>query len=218
MRDLSRIRDIDDIELPTLGHFLEDGFCDPRIRRVGPAPRMSGIALTVDLTVPDAVAVNRALLEAAPGDVLVIRVAGGRHAPVGAVTVAAAIAQGVAGIVIDGPVTDLTAVREAGLPVYSDGSTCVTTKLLGSEVATIGGTVDIGGVGVRRGDLVMGDENGILILPPEGVSADILERARRSDAAEPGLIQRIASGEPLESLLILTAPSYESSAQKDHFR
>lgn len=196
-----------EVELPTLGHFLEDGFCGPELAAVNSGPQMVGVARTLDLREPDALAVNAAVLTLAPGDVLVIRVAGGRHAPVGAVTAAAVIARGAAGIVVDGPVTDVRALREVQdrLPVFARGLTARTTKRIG----TVDGTafnreIEVGGVVVRPGDIVLGDTQGVLVLPPEGPDPAILERAFASDLAEPELLARISAGEALESLLPTT--------------
>ncbi|WOF22902.1 RraA family protein [Microbacterium betulae] len=194
---------LDDVELATIGHLCEEGFCAPRIRRVAPAGRMAGVAVTVDLVEPDAIAVNRALVGLAHGEVLVVRVRGGRHAPVGAVTVAAAVARGAAGIVVDGPVTDLSALAASGLPVYATGTTALTTKAIGSSAATSGGTVEIGGVLVRPGDVVAGDENGVVVLDPERFDPGVLDAARRADEREPDLLRRIAGGDPLAELLAL---------------
>ncbi|GAA1574947.1 RraA family protein [Leucobacter aridicollis] len=195
------------VEIPTLGHFLEEGFCDQDLRPVNSGPQLVGRARTLDLTEPDAFAVNRALLALAPGDVLVIRVAGRGHAPVGAVTAHAAIAQGAAGIVVDGPVTDQAALRELQdrLPVFATGLTARTTKrsgaLSGETDEALDRVVEVAGVSVRPGDLVLGDAQGILILPPDGPGDDVLDAALASDAAEPALVARIASGEPLSAIL-----------------
>lgn len=195
------------VEIPTLGHFLEEGFCDQDLRPVNSGPQLVGRARTLDLTKPDAFAVNRALLALEPGDVLVIRVAGRGHAPVGAVTAHAAIAQGAAGIVVDGPVTDQAALRELQdqLPVFSTGLTARTTKRSGELANEPNGaldrTIEIAGQTVRPGDLVLGDAQGVLILPPEGPGDDVLDAALASDAAEPALVARIASGEPLAAIL-----------------
>ena len=195
------------VEIPTLGHFLEEGFCDQDLRPMNSGPQLVGRARTLDLTEPDAFAVNRALLALAPGDVLVIRVAGRGHAPVGAVTAHAAIAQGAAGIVVDGPVTDQAALRELQdrLPVFATGLTARTTKRSGALAGETDGALDrvieVAGVSVRPGDLVLGDAQGILILPPEGPGNDVLDAALASDAAEPALVARIASGEPLSAIL-----------------
>ena len=132
------------VELPTLGHFLEEGFCEQDLRPVTSGPQLVGRARTLDLTQPDAFAVNRALLVLEPGDVLVIRVAGRGHAPVGAVTAHAAIAQGAAGIVVDGPVTDQAALRELQdqLPVFATGLTARTTKRSGALANEPDGALD----------------------------------------------------------------------------
>lgn len=193
-----------EVELPTLGHFLEDGFCTPGMVPINSGPQMVGVARTLDLREPDALAVNRALHALVPGDVLVIRVAGGLHAPVGAVTAAAAIAQGAAGIVVDGPVTDSAALREVEgrLPVFATGLTARTTKRtgrLGDDVLDC--EVEIDGVTVHPGDLVVGDAHGVLFLPPDGPGGDILQMARDSDRGEPQLLTKIAAGEDLRGLL-----------------
>ena len=193
------------VELPTLGHFLEDGFCDARIRPIGQVGRMAGPAVTVDLTEPDAVAVNHALLSLEPGSVLVIRVRSGRHAPVGAVTTAAAISRGAAGIVVDGPVTDVAALRETAdvLPVFASGITALTTKRLGTALDGIGRPVEIGGVTIANGDIVAGDENGVIAMTPDAIEPAIFEAALHSDLVEPELIRRIHRGDPLQQLLAL---------------
>lgn len=193
-----------EVELPTLGHFLEDGFCTSRMIPINAGPQMVGTARTLDLREPDALAVNRALHALNPGDVLVIRVASGVHAPVGAVTAAAAIAQGAAGIVVDGPVTDVDALQavQDKLPVFATGLIARTTKRtgrLGDEVLDC--EVDIDGVTVKPGDLILGDRQGVLVLPPEGPGDEILQAALESDRGEPALLARIDAGENLRDLL-----------------
>jgi regulator of RNase E activity RraA len=193
------------VELPTIGHELEDGFCGPGIRPVGEVRRTAGVARTLDLQEPDALAVNAALLALHPGEVLVIRVASGRHAPVGAVTAAAARSRGAAGIVVDGPITDVRALAsDAGvLPIWATGTTARTTKRLGGAVR-LDVPVAIGDAVVHPGDVVAADEHGVLVLRPEEIDPATFERARASDAAEPELLRRIAAGEPLEALIART--------------
>lgn len=199
------------VEFPTLGHFLEEGFCSPQIRPLTASagtPRMIGTAATLRLPDADAVAVNRALVELNAGEVLVIDMCGDYlHAPVGAVTVAAARAKGAAGIVVDGAVTDLRdlAASVGGmppLPICARGTTCLTTKRKNSGEAEIGVPVHIDGVAVDPGDIVLGDDNGVLFVSAERAST-VINEAKASDDAEPGVLKRIASGEPLESILYL---------------
>ncbi len=194
-----------DVELPTIGHELEEGFCGPQIQPVGEVRRTAGRARTLDLDEPDALAVNAALLALQPGEVLVIRVASAKHAPVGAVTAAAARARGAAGIVVAGPVTDVRVLAStaAELPVWAAGTTARTTKRLGGPVR-LDEPIAVGDAVVHPGDVVAGDEHGVLVLRPGSIDPETLERARASDDAEPALLRRIAEGEPLEALIAHT--------------
>jgi 4-hydroxy-4-methyl-2-oxoglutarate aldolase len=189
------------VSYPTIGHFLEDGFVDPAIQTLLDGVKVAGPAVTVRIAGHDAHAMNRALLELYPGAVLVVDMSGDhRHAPVGAVTAAAARAQGAAGIVIDGVATDLLEVRAAGLPVFARGTSCLTTKRIGGTGSAVNVPVQCGGIPVNPGDWVLGDDNGVIVLTSQA-AAQVLAQALASDAAEPALLARIASGEPLESVL-----------------
>ena len=193
------------VDLPTLGHLLEEGFVDPAVRRLGQPRRMAGTAATLALDAPDALAVNRALVALRPGEVLVVDMGGDHiHAPIGAVTVAAARARGAAGILVDGVVTDVDALTDphSGLPVHARGTSCLTTKRLDGQGARHQVPVDIGGVRVAPGDLVLGDANGVIALPPAALAA-VAHQAELSDAAEPELLRRIRAGEDLRTLLHL---------------
>jgi len=195
------------VSFPTLGHFLEEGFCSSEIHAIVPSARMVGIASTARIPDADAVAVNHALLRLHPGEVLVLDMDGDRqHAPVGAVTGAAARARGAAGILVDGPVTDVVELNEANdggaLPVFARGTTRLTTKRHASGRAQFDVPVSVGGVTVRPGDIVLGDDNGVVVLAPE-VAAAVVLQAVESDAAEPKILNRIAAGEPLEGILYL---------------
>lgn len=196
------------VSLPTLGHFLEDGFCTPAILPVAPGCRMLGIAATALIPDADAIAVNQALIRLQPGEVLVLDMGGDTiHASVGAVTADAARSRGAAGIVVDGPVTDVVELRALRMdgsvfPVFSRGSTCLTTKRHNSGRTEFGVAVSIGGVTVQPGDLVMGDDNGVVVLSRTSAT-DVIGKALASDLAEPAILARIANGEPLEDILAL---------------
>ena len=191
------------VSFPTIGHFLEDGFVDPAIRSLLDGVKVAGPAVTVRIAENDAYAMNRALLELYPGAVLVVDMSGDhRHAPVGAVTAAAATAQGAAGVVVDGVATDILELRATGLPVFARGTSCLTTKRVRSAGSAVNVPVQCGGVQVNPGDWVLGDDNGVIVLSAEA-AANVLGLALDSDAAEPALLARIEAGEPLESVLAI---------------
>ena len=191
--------------VPTFGHYIEDGAMDPGIvAQVFPA-RFAGRAVTVRTTAPDSALVHKAVGLLEEGDVLVVDLGADRlHAPVGAVVALAASLRGAAAIVIDGPCTDVVQLREIGLPIFSRGLSCLTTKLHGLDTGSINGAVSCGGVAVRPGDLVMGDENGVLVIPP-AVAAALIDTVLDDDATEPALCAHLREGARLPDATGITA-------------
>jgi 4-hydroxy-4-methyl-2-oxoglutarate aldolase len=186
------------VETATIGHFLDDGFMVPAIQCLVEGVRICGPALTASLPGDDGAALSRAVSRAQPGDVLVVdRQGDDRHACWGAVMTAAAQAAGIVGVVIDGFVTDVGAIRAAGLPVWCRGRSPLTTKI--RDGGTVGGAIRCGGAAVRPGDLVLADENGVLVLGPRG-AAEVAHRALALQAAEPAVIARLQAGETLAEI------------------
>lgn len=187
---------LDDIETATIGHVREAGFLDPAIRPLDPTRRLCGSALTVSIPGDDGTALAHALSIARPGDVIVVERCGDvRHACWGAITTASAASIGVIGVVIDGFVTDIAAIRRADFPVWCRGTSPITTKMRGTS-GSIGRPVACGGVVVRTGDVVLADESGVLVLDPAEVGP-LAAQARAMQAAEPAIIARLAAGEKL---------------------
>ena len=183
------------VETATIGHFRSEGFMEPAIQCVIDDLRVAGPSLTVSLPGDDGTALIHALSRAMPGDILVIeRPNDDRHACWGAVMTAAALARGVSAVILDGYVTDIGAIRSAGLPVWCRGRSPVTTKPGGG--GDIAAPVVCGGVVVNNGDIVLADENGVCILPP----GDALAAAKEAlviQAKEPGIIARLEKGEDI---------------------
>src|SRR5439155_20686730 len=123
----------------------------------------------------DHLPVMSALEHAAPGDVLVIATNGGTRAVFGELFATEARRRGLAGIVADGLCRDLRGLREIGLPVFARG----TTPRSGTTVsrAPLKATIACAGVTVTSGDIVFGDDDGVLIAAPERIAAAL-------DAAE----------------------------------
>ncbi len=182
------------VSFATIGHLLEEGFVDPGIRALVPSAKIVGRAITVRTTAPDSVLVHKATEMLQRGDVLVIDMGGDvRHAPVGEMVALAAQCRGAAGIVIDGVCTDIVEIRAHGMPIFARGLSLLTTKLVGLSSGFINGSITCGGVTVRPGDTVLGDDNGVLILPPE-LTGWAAEQARPRDAREPARREHLRHG------------------------
>ena len=159
----------------TLGHFVDEGFLDLAIRPVFSPVRCAGRALTVDAPAGDNAIYRRAIREVKAGDVLVIHRNGDdRRASFGGLLGLAARNRGVAGVILDGPVTDVGELVDLRLPVFAKGTSALTTRRLNAG-GTVGEPVICGGVRVETGDYVLADEDGILVIPAAGLSG-VLER------------------------------------------
>lgn len=193
------------VSFPTIGHYLEEGFVDPGIRRLSGTARVVGRAITVRITGQDSTALHHAAGWCESGDVFVIDTGGDlRHAPVGEVLAATLALRGAAGVVVDGMVTDLDEIDAYGVPVYARGTSVLTTKLLGLDAGGHHIPVTCGGVTVSSGDVVLADRNGVFIAAPAVVAA-IVDVALQDDAEEPELIAELRAGARLGDLTGATA-------------
>ena len=169
---------------------------DPAVRSMIADVRMAGPAFTV-LAADDHLPVISALAEAAPGDVLVIATNGGSRAVFGELFATEARRRGLAGIVADGRCRDLRGLRRIGLPVFARG----TTPRSGTTVsrAAPGARIACGGVEVSPGDIVFGDDDGVLIATAERIAA-ALATAELIARSERAILAAQARGEALHGL------------------
>jgi 4-hydroxy-4-methyl-2-oxoglutarate aldolase len=169
---------------------------DPAVRAMLPDVRMAGPAFTV-VAEDDHLPVMSALGEAEPGDVLVVATNGGSRAVFGELVATEASRRGLAGIVADGFCRDLRGVRAIGLPVFARG----TTPRSGTAVsrAALGATIVCGGVDVSPGDIVFGDDDGVLIADAERIAA-ALETAELIARSERAILAAQARGQWLPQL------------------
>jgi 4-hydroxy-4-methyl-2-oxoglutarate aldolase len=169
---------------------------DPAVRAMLPDVRIAGPAFTV-MAEDDHLPVMTALGEAEPGDVLVIATNGGSRAVFGELVATEASRRGLAGIVADGFCRDLRGVRAIGLPVFARG----TTPRSGTTVsrAALGATIVCGGVDVSPGDIVFGDDDGLLIATAERITA-ALETAELIGRSDRAILAAQARGEALHGL------------------
>ncbi|MFT3689595.1 RraA family protein [Paenirhodobacter sp.] len=135
-----------------------------------------------------------------------------RHACFGAVTAQAAHARGVAGVVIDGFVTDLSALLALGLPVWCRGRSPITTRNRQMS-GHVGGTVTCGGSMVGRGDIILADESGVVVLDPETV-AENAAIALKMQQDEIDILRRLQAGETLKAINAQTKPEDDGTRRR----
>lgn len=167
----------------TIGHFLDQGFLDWRIQGVYRPVKLVGRALTVSSPPTDNSLFREALERSAVGDVLVIDRAGDRrHASWGGIFSLAAQLHGLAGVVIDGAATDWAEITEMRFPVFCTNMSGLTTRKqqLGGR---LGEPISCGGVRVCTGDVVIGDDDGVLVVPA-AEAEQVLIRAKAKDEQE----------------------------------
>ena len=145
--------------------------------------KMIGKALTVQTSNGDWAKPVEAIDVAQPGDVVVIDVGGGTTAVWGELASLSAKRKGVAGVVVDGSVRDLAEINEMGFPCFSKHISPDAGEPKG--YGGIGTPITCGGVRVRTGDWIVGDSNGVVVIPAENAveianrSLDVLERENR---------------------------------------
>lgn len=169
---------------------------DPDIRPLRPAgqqPRLMGRAVTVDCHAPDFGAVLHALDLVRAGEVLVIAARGHRdHAMIGDILSGHLRAKGAVGVIVDG------AIRDTGtLGQWNDFAAFarhITPRgPIGAEAGAVNGPVSFGGITIHPGDLILGDDDGLVCLPPATWEAG-LAPARAKLALEDRWTEALHSG------------------------
>lgn len=169
--------------------------------RVGPGPNLLGTAFTVRCTT-DLFAVLDALEQARPGDVLVVDAQGSPSAVCGELIATEAERKGLAGIVLDGLCRDVAGLRRLSLPFYATGSrpNAGGAGVLGELQVP----VRCGGVEVHPGDLVFGDDDGVLVGSAEEVLR-ALPDAEAIQRREQALLEHMRADGSLFDFLDLSA-------------
>ncbi|TWG07900.1 fumarylacetoacetate hydrolase family protein [Saccharopolyspora dendranthemae] len=138
-----------------------------------------------------------------PGDVLVVEARGERGSgTVGDILALRAQVLGAAGIVTDGGVRDHTAVKGLDIPTFSGGPH---PAVLGRKHVPWDNdiTVACGGATVQPGDVIVGDDDGVLVIPP-GLLDQVLDAAVEQEAEEEWIAARVAEGAAVDGLYPLT--------------
>jgi len=146
--------------------------------------KLIGRALTVQTANGDWAKPVEAIDRAKPGDVIVIDVGGAPMAVWGELASNSAVTMGVTGVVIDGAIRDIDDIKKMGFPAFAKSVIPCAGEPKG--YGGIGMEVTIGGQIVRTGDWMIGDENGLIVVPKEiavevaNRTVDVNERENRT--------------------------------------
>ncbi|MEZ5830948.1 MAG: RraA family protein [Dongiaceae bacterium] len=163
-----------------------------RLRPLHAGGPMAGPALTVKTRPGDNLMIHKALLMAEPGDVIVVDAGGDlTSAMVGELMLSYAIAVGVAGIVINGAVRDYGWIRSNSFPVFAAGVTHRGPYKDGPGEINV--PVALDGMVIEPGDLMLGDDDGLLCVPFDR-AAKIREEARAKNEAEAKILADTQAG------------------------
>jgi 4-hydroxy-4-methyl-2-oxoglutarate aldolase len=157
------------------------------IRPLFGMPKVIGRAVTIKMTAAGMMKSKRhlgidAIAGAAPGDVIAIDNRGDVHNNCwGEILSCASQKKGVAGVFIDGAARDVDFCQEIGFPVFARGIVPITARgrIMQEDFNC---PIRLGDVQVRPGDILAGDVNGIVVIPPEkidevlGAAEEILEK------------------------------------------
>lgn len=180
-----------------IGHFKVFGFMDSAIRPVWRDVKLVGPAVTVRMAGFD-IGFNRRIIAAArPGDVIVVDRGGETEVACwGGFAALLAQATGVAGLIVDGAVTDSMEITDLHWPVYSRTLSGLVGRNQGfySEINT---PVSCGGVPVLPGDLIVADDDGIAVIRPDE-AAGLLEAVRNRFGNTPNIRQWVRDGKSIQ--------------------
>lgn len=153
---------------------------------------MVGTALTVRVRAGDNLAIHQALNVARPGDVIVVDGGGDTgRALVGDIMKAIAESKGVAGFVIDGAIRDSAAFAGSDFPCYARAAIHRGPYKTGPGAINV--PVCVGGCTVQPGDIVVGDEDGVVTFSP-ALAPSLIEAVRAQEQREAEVMQMIRDG------------------------
>lgn len=156
------------------------GALDQGMKPIDPTVRLAGPALTVDTRPADNLMLHYAVLQAKPGDVLVVDAKGFMEAgPWGDVLTLQAMKLGIAGLVINGCVRDANLIIDLGFPVFCRGLSIKGTGK--NQAGKVNVPVCIGDVMIRPGDIIVGDRDGLVVVAQDEVDIAIATSLAREE-------------------------------------
>lgn len=174
------------------------GAMQSTIKPLVPGQPMCGQARTVTAMVGDCSAICLAAADCKPGEILVVDAGGYEDTAVwGGIMTHAAVVAGLGGVVVDGAVRDVAAIRGSGLQIF-----CRAIVPRGPHEGfggVIDGAVSVAGVPVQPGDVVLGDDDGVVIVPLAHAPR-ILEAALRHIEKEEDWLRHLSAGKTIPEI------------------
>lgn len=191
--DENLIKQFENVVTPHVSDNLNRMYAaDDKLRPYHKKGKLLGSALTVKTRPGDNLMVHKAIDLAEPGDVLIVDAGGDTtNAIVGEIMLKLSLKKGIKGFVINGAIRDLAAFQEGNFPVYAKGVTHRGPYKDGPGEINV--PVSLGGTIVYPGDIVIGDEDGLVIIPSAQAEA-ILEKIRIQEVNEQNIMKAIAEG------------------------
>lgn len=200
-----QVRRFEAYRTPEIADACEDPSVLSGITPVHPSMRLLGCAVTVKMYPRDNLTCHLALKRARGGDVLIIGATGqSEGAPWGQLMTENASRKNLAGVVVDGPVRDRDALIEGDFPVFCRGFDPRGTRK--QAVGELNTPIECGdeNTRVQPGDVVVGDANGVVVVPPGRVES-VATKAAKIRSREEELTNRVRRGEDLFELMELGA-------------
>ncbi len=171
---------------------------DPAIRSLWPGAAIAGPAYPVHCAPGDNLAIHIAMDKPPRGSVLVVSAQGFIAGYWGEVLTVAAEAAGIIGLVMDGGVRDVGALTARRFPVFTRGVSVRGT--LKASAPSVGQAISLAGTPVAKGDLVVADDDGVVILPA-AMAVEMIERGRARAEKEAAMMEALQSGRTTMDLL-----------------
>ena len=177
------------LPVANIADMMNRMFCiDAKIRPMNAAPLL-GPAFTIKARPGDNLLLHKALDLAQPGDILVVDAQGDlTNSLMGELMVMWAKKRGIGGFVIDGAIRDIGTIKNMDIPIYAAGITPAGPYKDGP--GEINGSISCGGVVVNPGDIIAGDEDGVVVIKPED-APELLKRTKAKNLAEQKTVEEI---------------------------
>jgi len=173
------------------------GAMDFNVKPISSKCKFIGPAITVRVRPGDNLMIHKAIDIAEAGDVIIISTGDCRtNAVWGELTTRAALKKGIAAVVVDGAVRDIKEIEELGLPVYA--KYIIPAGCDKDGPGEINEIITCGGVSVSPGDIVVGDENGVVIIP-QHLAEDVIQNSKKKLEYEAKRIGDIKAGVVISS-------------------